>query len=378
MIDRLKHPTLLYTYLATEMLAPFFASFIILNSVFLLVKLIPLLNFVLQLQISMADFIRFFCYLFPKIMLYTTPMSALMGVTIGFTRLSTDSEILAFKASGVSMYQIIPPVILVTAVIALFATYISIQLIPRSEIAMKHLTYQLMKEKVDKGIKTNSFTEALGDVVVYVEDVDKVTGQWHNVWVSDMRGVENPIITMASRGKMISDIEKMNVTIVLENGSLHRPSTDHSEIIQFGKYSIIIPLKLPHSKETSIKRRHAFGMKELLAASKNKQETTKQKRLLLMEFHKRLALPAGCLLLSILGLPLGLQARPGRKANGIQAGIGLFILYYFLYTMGKYFAEQGSVPVALGIWAPNCFFLCLAIFWLYRLAIEKPLLPRFR
>ncbi len=143
------------------MLAPFFASFLIMNCVFFLVKLIPFLNFVLELNIGISDFIRLFSYLFPSIFLYTIPMSAMLGVTIGFARLSSDSEILALKASGISMWKILPPVVLVTALIALLTSYFSIKLIPLSEISMKQLTYQLLREKVDKGIKPQMLLSTL-------------------------------------------------------------------------------------------------------------------------------------------------------------------------------------------------------------------------
>ena len=173
-----KMPQLLYSYLATEMLGPFFASFLIMNCVFFLVKLIPFLNFVLDLNIGFTDFIRLFSYLFPNIFLYSIPMSAMMGVTIGFARLSSDSEILALKASGISMYQLLPPVIIVATLIALLTSFVSIKLIPISDVAMKQLSYQLLKEKISKGIKENAFTEALGDVVVYVDKIDKTSGEW--------------------------------------------------------------------------------------------------------------------------------------------------------------------------------------------------------
>ena len=75
---------------------------------------------------------------------------AMMGIIIGFSRLANDSEILAFKASGISIYKILPPVVLVAALIAILTSYSSIVLIPVSEIAMKQLTYQLLKEKIDK------------------------------------------------------------------------------------------------------------------------------------------------------------------------------------------------------------------------------------
>ncbi len=369
-----KLPFLLYSYLATEMLAPFFASFIIINSVFFLVKLIPFLNFTLELNIGLSDFIRLFAFLFPNIFLYSIPMAAMIGITIGFARLSSDSEILALKASGISIYQVLPPTIVVAILIALFTAFFSIKLIPLSEISMKRLVYQLMTEKINHGIKEHSFTEALGDVVVHVDKINDKTGEWEKVWVSDMRGVQNPVITMASTGSMKSNIEDMMVSIVLRNGSLHRPGNENAQIVQFERYIINIPLLPPDSKATRLKR-SSLTMSELLENSQLETQNTTHKRKLLIEYHKRLVLPFGCLMISLIGLPLGLQARPGKKAIGIQAGLAVFILYYILFTFGKTLAEEDVLPIPIAMWTPNILFLLLAIFWIIRISNEKPLFP---
>jgi lipopolysaccharide export system permease protein len=369
-----KTPQLLYSYLATEMLGPFFASFIIMNCVFFLVKLIPFLNFVLELNIGFSDFIRLFSYLFPNIFLYSIPMAAMMGVIIGFARLSNDSEILALKASGISMYQILPPVIIVATLIALLTSFISIKLIPSSTVAMKQLSYELLKEKISNGIKEHVFTEALGDVVVYVNKIDKITGEWSDVWVSDMRGVDNPIVTMASTGEMNSSLGQMMVSIVLRNGSLHKPDYESAQIVRFDQYRINIPLQIPETKATRQKK-SALTLKELLQEAEEEKEDILNTRKVLIEYHKRLVLPVGCLMMSLIGLPLGLQARPGKKAIGIQAGLAIFILYYILFTFGKDMAEEGFLPVWLAMWSPNILFFSLALFWIFRIANEQSLIP---
>ncbi len=369
-----KIPKLLYSYLATEMLGPFFASFLVMNGVFFLAKLIPFLNFVLELNIGFADFIRLFSYLFPNIFLYSIPMAALLGVTIGFARLSSDSEILALKANGISMYQILPPVIIVATLFALLTSFVSIKLIPLSAVSMRQLSYQLLKEKIHNGIKEHEFTEALGDVVVYVEAIDKNTGEWTNVWVSDRRQVDNPVVTMASSGKMNSSIDEMMVSIELKNGSLHKPGTDNAQIVQFDQYRINIPLRLPETSATRLKKT-ALTMRQLLVEAQSPQSDTADKQNLLVEFHKRLVLPVGCLMISLLGLPLGLQARPGKKAVGIQAGLAIFILYYILFTFAKEYAGNTIFPIWLAMWSPNLLFFCLAIFWIIRVANERPLIP---
>jgi lipopolysaccharide export system permease protein len=80
-------------------------------------------------------------------------------------------------------------------------------------------------------------------------------------------------------------------------------------------------------------------------------------------------------MMSLIGLPLGLQARPGKKAIGIQAGLAIFILYYILFTFGKDMAEEGLLPVWLAMWSPNILFFSLALFWIFRVANEQSLIP---
>lgn len=371
-------PKLLYSYLATEMLAPFFASFVVMNCVFFLVKLIPFLNIVLELEISFADFIRLFCYLFPNMFLYSIPMAAMMGVIISFTRLASDTEILAFKASGISLYQMLPPVILVSLCIALLTSFFSISLIPKSEVAMKQLMFQVAKEKIDKGIKENQFTEALGDLVVHVDSIDKKSGQWKNVWVSDMRGQVQPIITMAQTGDMKAFIEKMMVTITLQNGSLHRPDGSRSQIISFDTYTINIPLQTPtilDGQDVTQLSAKSMTLGQLQDSATLLGRDTDEGRNRLIHFHKRLVLPVGCFILSLLGLPLGLLAGPGKKAIGIPLGLGFFILYYILFTLGKTLADDTQLPVVFAMWLPNAVFLVLMVYAIRQAAREQPVIP---
>ncbi len=370
-------PLLLYSYLITEMLAPFFAAFVIINGVFFLVKLLPFLNFALELGIGFSDFIRLFAYMFPNILLYTIPMAGMLGIIIGFSRLSSDSEILALKASGITLYHMIPPVFLVAACLATLTGYLSIKLIPVSEIAMRQLTYQLLKEKIGRGVKEYQFSEPLGEIVIHVDKISKKDGHWENVWISDMRGGKMPTITMAPSGIMQSNLARMMVTITLNNGTLHRPGKDDAQIVTFDKYTINIPLQPPSGSAKSV-HRGTLTMEQLIAKTKEYGLATKKGRSMLVEYHERLVLPFGCLIISLLGLPLGLQAGPGRKAIGIPFGLGVFIVYYAIFTMGKMYAKEGqheAIDLGLLLWMPNILFTLLTGYCILRIFAEKSLLP---
>lgn len=369
-------PLLLYSYIATEMLAPFFASFIILYCVFFLVRLIPLLDIVLDLRIGFADFVRMFSYIFPYMLVYVIPMASMTGVILAFTRLTTDREILAFKASGVSLRQMLPPVIIVALAISLLTAFFSIKLIPAGNVAMKHLLVQLAKEKIDKGLQERTFTETLGDLVVYVDHIDE-NNQWKGVYISDKRNREQPIIIMAEKGQLASDLDQMIVTIILGNGTIHSAEGKDNQTIEFSRYQLNIPIRSPtrvHGEDVTVKDRSSMTQQELLSAAK--REGAKDPRhgiIFITEYHERLVLPVGCFILTILGLPLGLQAGPGRRGIGIPLGLGFFVMYYVLTTMGSILSEDFVVPVIVGMWMPCVILAYLAYIMIKRVDQEKPI-----
>jgi lipopolysaccharide export system permease protein len=370
-------PLLLYSYLTTELLAPFFASVLILYCVFFLVRLIPLLEVVLDLGIGLADFIRLFSYIFPHLLLYVVPMASMTGVIIGFTRLTNDRELLALKACGISLRRMLPPVALLAAGIALLTGWFSVRLIPAGEVAMRQLMYQLAKEKIDKGIKEKKFTEALGEVVIYVDETDH-NGAWRGVYVSDMRGRQQPNIIMAQNGRMQADISRMAVTIVLQDGTLHSTSGMDNQTVRFRRYQLRIPLRPPtkiDGDDVTQLSKSSMSQAQLLTEASRPDAEPQDVITFMSEYHHRLAMPVGCLILSLLGLPLGLQAGPGRRAAGIPLGLAFFVLYYMVSTVGQVMAEDKAVPVPVGLWLSNALFAVLTFFVFRRTEQERPVIP---
>ena len=69
-----------------------------------------------------------------------------------------------------------------------------------------------------------------------------------------------------------------------------------------------------------------------------------------IEFHRGLALPTACIVLALVGLPLGLSAKKGGKSTGFVLTIGLVFLYYFLSLAGMSMARQGKIAAGPGLW----------------------------
>jgi lipopolysaccharide export system permease protein len=361
-------PILLYTYLAAEILAPTLGAFVILNCILFLGKIIPLLDTLLGFGVSLADFLRLCSFIAPQLFLFTLPMSCMMGVIIGTTRLGIDSEIMILKASGIGLYKMLPPVLVIAFSAAALTGYFSIHLIPKANISLQKLMFRLAKEKIDKGLRERQFSDAIGNVVLYTDHIDKNTGEWQGVYVTDMRDRIHPIVIMARSGLMSADPGTMQLALTLKDGSLNRTMENITQHIEFEEYQLNLSLGSSAGMGGQKTDRRSLTLAQLQQRADQMGRHLASGVSLLIEFHQRLALPVGCLILTLLGFPLGLLAGPGQRSPGLGLGLGLFIAYYILITAAKALSESFILPVAPAMWGPNILFTLIMIFSLYSTA----------
>ena len=346
-------PLLLYTYIATEILAPFFASFLIINAILFLGRLVPLLNVIFDFGVSPGDFLRLCAYMLPKLMMFSIPMASMTAVIVAVTRMVNDNEIMALKATGIGLIRLLPPVIVVALSTSLLTYFSAVTLIPQGTLAMKSLFLQMATEKIDKGIQPGQFSEGLANVVLYIDAVDPQTKQWQGVYVSDMRHGDAPLTIVAKTGNLTAQAENMMITLILADGTLHRANENITQTIRFDRYQVNLPIKAPTEiGGTSVTDvgKNGLTQKQLLEQATKHGPKSTIGLSMLIEYHTRMALPVGGFILTILGLPLAMLARPGRRPLGVPLGLLLFVIYYILFTAGRASAESGNLPVAAGIW----------------------------
>jgi lipopolysaccharide export system permease protein len=92
----------------------------------------------------------------------------------------------------------------------------------------------------------------------------------------------------------------------------------------------------------------------------------------LIEFHRRFALPTACLVLAMVGIPLGLSSKKSGKSGGFVLTIVLVFVYYFISLIGVSLARQGKVSPGFGAWLANLVFFAAALFLLWQ-AERRPL-----
>src|SRR5260370_19041092 len=105
--------TILDRYVAREVLAPFGVGVALLTFALVTGKLLKLTDMVVNHGVSGGEVIGLIAFIMPAFLELTFPMAVLLGVLLGFGRMSGDRQMIAARACGVSLYRLAGPVMAV-------------------------------------------------------------------------------------------------------------------------------------------------------------------------------------------------------------------------------------------------------------------------
>ncbi len=306
----------------------------------------------------------------PGALTLTVPAGVLIGILIGLSRLAADSEITAMKASGIGVWNFLRILSIFFLVAWLLALANNVYLAPRSQAALSRLQDRLKGSQISFQIQPRVFYEGFPKKVLYVNDVKSAQGAaiWKGVFIADTTTPGAPKITLAEQGILVSEGTN-TLHLHLLNGSLHEsdPTTpDKYQISTFEETDL--PITLPESgaakdqPPSSLAEIPTFQLPQVARTSKNQVMA----RWYWIEFHRRFALPTACIVLALVGFPLGLSAKKGGKSAGFVLTIILVFAYYFVSLTGVSLARQGRISPGLGVWLANIVCLSVAAFLLWR------------
>jgi lipopolysaccharide export system permease protein len=352
---------ILNSYIIKEIAFPFFMSLLILTFTLLIGKILQLMDLMINKGVDFSSIVKLILYLMPSFLTFTIPISLLISVLMAFGRLSGDSEIVVMKASGVSLYQLVQPVLFVAVTAALVTSVFSLIVAPISNHATKNLLFSIIQQKASAGIKEKVFNDDFSGLVIYAERIPASGESMESVLIYDTRMTDDPSTIVARDGRLYSNPNAMSVTLRLENGSIHTvdPGKSNYRKTDFSTYDIQLDLAAISAKPVE-KSKTELKVRELLK-KKSKLEDSKEYRELTVELHKKFTVPLACIIFGVLGVPLGITSRRSGKSRGFSLGIGIVLSYYVLQLGGDALGETGRIPPVLGVWAPNMIFFVLTV-----------------
>jgi lipopolysaccharide export system permease protein len=304
----------------------------------------------------------------PAALKVTIPMGVLVGILLGLSRMAADSEVTAMRASGVSVRKFLK-IISVFGIAAWVLALVNTVIVePRSAAALAVLQNKLAATQISFEVQPHVFYEGFKNHVLYVEDVSSVSGAavWKNVFDADISIPGTPKITIAKEA-VVSASGTDAIRLHLINGETHDTNSrapDQYTITTFQETDIVIsqpPIPKPAQDAVPVAQ---LSTQELYRQKYNPNKEFA--RWYWIEFNRRLALPTACLVLVLIGIPLGLSAKKGGKGAGFLLTIVLVFIYYFVSIIGVSLARGGKISPVLGVWMANIVFGLIGVVLLSR------------
>src|SRR5436190_5292128 len=323
-----------------------------------------LLELIVRQSATISDTWSISLAILPGVLTFTIPMAVLVGILTGFGRMSSDSETIAFRASGVSMKRLLLPVMLVGGLAWAANLAITVWIAPQTAARLRDLKYDVAVKQVSLELRARVFNEHLTNWILYVQDVAPEGLNWRGIMLADLHDPNDPRVTFARSGSLVANSENHTFQLTLHDGNTHFvsplvPNRYSFSSFQTNTISIPMPEAPPKPEKPSLMETSTRTIWEHMLAN----TATYEER---VDFHRRLALPFACLFFALVGLPLGVSTTRGGKSMGLVLSLILMLVYYLAFIGGTRIANNAQFSPFLGAWLPNLAFATLAVFLFIR------------
>lgn len=379
----MRHPWTFYSYILSEVFRPFVGAVVFFLFVLLMFQVIRLSEMFVVHDVSGYSIVMLLGYLALTFTPVIVPIAFLLAVLLGFGRLSGDSEVLALRAAGMSVYAMLKPVLALSVVLAVVTTFCNFYFVPYGSRMFRYELFRISNTKAIATIHPGTFTEGFFDLVLYADQVDSKKNTLQKVMIYDERKKESPVTVVARNGEMVTNLQDQNgipgLVLRLFEGSLHRsePKKNIYEKTTFDVYDIflrietarVVGVDVPKTMDISVLRKR---LKELGAKMKMGETLVGDERLdyinFGVEYWKRMALSFSCFIFAVMGVAFGVVRTRTVRSNSFLICLIVLLFYWGVYTVGHNLASDGKIPAFVGMWAANALLLVIATVMVRRVA----------
>ena len=345
-------------YLITEVLPPFLFGLLAFTLILLIARMLKLVELVITRGVPLLQTGKLFALIMPTFLEMTVPMAFLLAILLGLGRMSNDQELLAMKASGISVAQILWPIAAVGCVVALGTLVLTLFGRPAANFALKKELYNIARNRVGTALREKVFNDDFPNILIYVEEIVPPGNTAQGVLIVDKRDRVREDIILGKVARINTDEETNTLGLRLFDGSIYERQSNRPGFSQtrFNIYDFKLDLDElvgpVRQKETGPKE---MPLADLLRTIKNKQDAGGKAISERMELHQRISFAFVPLLFSLLGVSLTLLPGSSRanRSWGFMLCTFWLMIYYALLSLGKALGDKSLLHPAAALWLPN-------------------------
>ncbi|MBO4317988.1 MAG: LptF/LptG family permease [Mailhella sp.] len=344
----------------------------------LLGRAMQLREMLLGLEMGFADVLKLFACLSPFFLSMLTPVACMLAVFLTFLRMSTDRELIALKAGGVSLYQLLPAPLFFAVLCMLFSLWLSLDILAMGMSGFRQNILDIAENRAKIALQPGTFNRNIPGMVLFVRRLDTESNTLADVMIEDRSVKDGVTAILAPRGSIDTNYGEGSLVFLLKDGTMFidRGNGD-ATVVDFGEYAVSfsldgifkgIDLGPVRPKEMAWSELRAFDLDEVAA------KDTRMANKILVEMNKRLIFPLACLVLTIFALPLATAFEGVRRQTGLVLGLIVFLVYYAVLSVGISMGESAALDPLVGMWLPSGLFMLAGMYGIYLVANER--MPR--
>ncbi len=313
---------------------------------------------------------RFFLYNIPYSLAYSIPISALFSTLLVFGRLSSDSEISAMKSSGLSMWQIASPIVLISLGMVCICLYNNCVVYPSTTYANRQLIKGMGVEDPIKLLEEGRFIRDFPGYMIYVGKKNKNRVRDLVVYEVDKETGKVTASVRAGSGIMTANKEKAELKIDLFDVRIEVPDPDASNdstktrYVTARNYPILLDFNELVGNKNVYKKRKNMTIFELAYRIRNSETENAQldeehrrvdRSRNLVEANQRIALALSPFMFVLIAIPLGITSHRKESSIGMVMSLGIMFIYYIFMILSDTFDKSPQLYPWLIPWIPIVF-----------------------
>ena len=214
---------LLHRYLLRQLVAPFCFALAALTGFMLISQVAKKFGALVGKGLPWSVITEVFVLSLPFIIAMTLPMAVLLAVLYTFSHLAADNEITAMRANGISVYQVLAPVLVWGMFMAALNLAFVDQVLPRSNARLRSLLIDIGRKKAAFGLREQVINEVPpSKYFIRATRIDAATGRLKGVTIYDVGGDASRRIIYADSGSMAYAEGQTDLSLRLYDGSIHQ------------------------------------------------------------------------------------------------------------------------------------------------------------
>jgi LPS export ABC transporter permease LptF len=360
---------ILRNYLLKEFIGPLFLALGVLTFVMILGNLVKLTDLVINKGVDFFSVSKLFLLMMPYLLTYTLPIAALTAVLLSLGRLSSDNEIIAIRASGINLFSLILPLLIVGIILSLILVIFNDRVIPYAHYASRKTLIDIGIKNPTAALEPGVFINSFEKYILFIYRIDQ--NKLSNVRIYEPQGDNKPTrAIVAKKGEFIAIPEKKIVKLKLMDGTSDEPDPENPNSfykLNFKTYFLNLNIAQAQDKDRIEKKPKDMNIQELRREIEKLKKEGIDPAPLIIEINGKVALAFSSFIFILLGSPLAIITR--RREKSINFGIAFLIVgvYYLLLMGSQALSLQGFLDPKIAMWLPNIILGILGIGLTYKL-----------